>query len=126
MLVQHNVMMDQHFQNLQKLKVIQMFAVMKNQLKMPYIFMVMFKPLSQFIMILKLINQEFMNMFGDHTWVVTLLHLLVMVKKTVLSTGKSKTHGVLHGVKKVASELSEVLTNVVLKTHATKVITDCE
>ena len=48
------------------------------------------------------------------------------MKKTVQSTGKSKTHGVLHGVKKVASELSEVLTNVVLKTHATKVITDYE
>ena len=88
--------------------------------------MAMFKLLFQFIITLKFMNQVFTNMFGVHTWVVTLLHLLVMVKKTVLSTGKSKTHGVLHGVKKVASELSEVLTNVVLKTHATKVITDYE
>ena len=86
--------------------------------------MAMFKLLFQFIITLKFMNQVFTNMFGVHTWVVTLLHLLVMVKKTVQSTGKSKTHGVLHGVKLVSSELSEVLMNVVLKIHATKVITD--
>jgi hypothetical protein len=49
-----------------------------------------------------------------------------MVKKTVLPTGRYKTVGVNHGVKTVASELSEVLMNVVLKIHATKVTTDSE
>ena len=86
--------------------------------------MVMSKLLSQSTMISKFIAQVFMNTLGVHTWVAMLLHSLVMVKKTVQSTGKSKTHGVLHGVKKVASELSEVLMNAVLKIHATKVTTD--
>ena len=86
--------------------------------------MVMYKLLSQSTMISKFTAQVFMNTLGVHTWVVMLLHSLVMVKKRVQSTGKSKTHGVNHGVKKVASELSEVLMNVVLKTHATKVTTE--
>lgn len=126
MLAQHNVMMVQHSQHSLKLLAIQMFAQAKIQLRMPFIHMVTYKLPSQFTMISKFTAQVFMNTLGVHTWVVTLLHLLVMVKKTVLSTGKSKTHGVLHGVKKVASELLEVLMNVVLKTHATKVITDYE
>ena len=122
--VQHNVMMVANSQHSLRLRATQMFVLMKNQSRTPFIHMVTYKLPSQFTMISKFINQVFMNTLGVHTWVVTLLHLLVMVKKTVLSTGKSKTHGVLHGVKKVASELSEVLMNVVLKIHATKVITD--
>ena len=124
MLAQHNVMMDQHSQRSLRLRATQMFVQMKNQLRTPFIHMVTYKLLSQFTMISKFMNQVSMNTLGVHTWVVTLLHLLVMVKKTVQSTGKSKTHGVLHGVKLVSSELSEVLMNVVLKIHATKVITD--
>ena len=124
MLVQHNVMMVQHSQHLLRLQASQTFVLVKIQLRMLYTHMVMSKLLSQSTMISKFIAQVFMNTLGVHTWVVTLLHSLVMVKKTVQSTGKSKTHGVNHGVKKVASELSEVLMNVVLKTHATKVITD--
>ena len=124
MLAQHNVMMDQHSQHSLRLRATQMFVLMKNQSRMLYMFMVMYKQLSQFTMISKFINQVFMNTLGVHTWVVMLLHSLVMVKKRVQSTGKYKTHGENHGVKKVASELSEVLMNVVLKTHATKVITE--
>ena len=124
MLAQHNVMMDQHSQHSLRLRATQMFVLMKNQSRTPFIHMVTYKLPSQFTMISKFTAQVFMNTLGVHTWVVTLLHLLVMVKKTVQSTGKSKTHGVLHGVKLVSSELSEVLMNVVLKIHATKVITD--
>ena len=124
MLVQHNVMMVQHSQPSQRLRATQMFVLMKNQSRMLYMFMVMHKLLSQSTMISKFTNQVFMNTLGVHTWVVMLLHSLVMVKKRVQSTGKSKTHGVNHGVKKVASELSEVLMNVVLKINATKATTD--
>ena len=124
MLAQHNVMMVQHSQPSQRLRATQMFVLMKNQSRTLYTHMVMSKLLSQSTMISKFTAQVFMNTLGVHTWVVTLLHSLVMVKKTVQSTGKSKTHGVLHGVKKVASELSEVLMNAVLKIHATKVTTD--
>ena len=124
MLVQHNVMMVQHSQHLLRLEASQTFVLVKIQLRMLYTHMVMSKLPSQFTMISKFTAQVFMNTLGVHTWVVTLLHSLVMVKKTVQSTGKSKTHGANHGVKKVASELSEVLMNVVLKTHATKVITE--
>ena len=121
---QHNVMMVANSQHSLRLRATQMFVLMKNQSRMLYMFMVMYKLLSQSTMISKFTNQVFMNTLGVHTWVVMLLHSLVMVKKRVQSTGKSKTHGVNHGVKKVASELSEVLMNVVLKTHATKVITE--
>ena len=121
---QHNVMMVANSQHSLRLRATQMFVLTKNQSRMLYMFTVTYKLPSQFTMISKFTAQVFMNTLGVHTWVVTLLHLLVMVKKTVPSTGKSKTHGVLHGVKLVASELSEVLMNVVLKIHATKVITD--
>lgn len=47
-----------------------------------------------------------------------------MVKKMVQNTGKYKTVGVPAGEKMVASELSEVLMNVVLKINVYKVITD--
>ena len=124
MLAQHNVMMVQPSQHSSRLRATQMFVLTKNQLRTPYTHTVMSKLPSQFTMISKFTAQVSMNTLGVHTWVVTLLHLLVMVKKTVQSTGKSKTHGVLTGVKLVASELSEVLTNVVLKIHATKVTTD--
>ena len=124
MLAQHNVMMVANSQHSLRLRATQMFVLMKNQSRMLYMFMVMYKLLSQSTMISKFTNQVSMNTLGVHTWVVMLLHSLVMVKKRVQSTGKSKTHGVNHGVKKVASELSEVLMNVVLKTHATKVIID--
>ena len=124
MLAQHNVMMVQHSQPSQRLRATQMFVLMKNQSRTLYTHTVMSKLLSQSTMISKFTAQVSMNTLGVHTWVVMLLHSLVMVKKTVQSTGKSKTHGVLHGVKKVASELSEVLMNVVLKIHATKVTTD--
>ena len=122
--VQHNVMMDQPSQNLLRLVITQMSAQVKNLLRMLYTTMVMYKLPSQFTMISKFTQVVSMNTFGDHTWVDTLLHLLVMVKKMVQNTGKYKTVGVPHGEKKVASELSEVLMNVVLKTHVTKVITD--
>ena len=121
---QHNVMMDQPSQNLLRLVITQMSAQVKNLLRMLYTTMVMYKLPSQFTMISKFTQVVSMNTFGDHTWVDTLLHSLVMVKKTVQNTGKYKTVGVPHGEKKVASELSEVLMNVVLKTHVTKVITD--
>ena len=124
MLAQHNVMMVANSQPSQRLRATQMFVLMKNQSRTLYTHTVMSKLPSQFTMISKFTAQVFMNTLGVHTWVVTLLHSLVMVKKTVQSTGKSKTHGVLHGVKKVASELSEVLMNAVLKIHATKVTTD--
>ena len=121
---QHNVMMDQPSQNLLRLVITQMSAQVKNLLRMLYTTMVMYKLPSQFTMISKFTQVVSMNTFGDHTWVDTLLHSLVMVKKTVQNTGKYKTVGVPHGEKKVASELSEVLMNVVLKTNASKVITD--
>ena len=120
---QHNVMV-QHSQPSQRLRATQMFVLMKNQSRTLYTHTVMSKLLSQSTMISKFTAQVSMNTLGVHTWVVMLLHSLVMVKKRVQSTGKSKTHGVNHGVKKVASELSEVLMNVVLKTHATKVTTE--
>ena len=101
---QHNVMMVANSQHSLRLRATQMFVLTKNQSRMLYMFTVTYKLPSQFTMISKFINQVFMNTLGVHTWVVTLLHLLVMVKKTVQSTGKSKTHGVLHGVKLVASE----------------------
>ena len=44
----------------------------------------MYKLLSQFTMISKFTHQVSMNTHGDHTWVDTPLHLLVMVKKMVL------------------------------------------
>ena len=91
---------------------------------MLYTTTVVFKQDSQFTMISKFTQVVSMNTFGDHTWVDMLLHSLVMVKKTVQNTGKYKTVGVPHGEKKVASELSEVLMNVVLKINASKVITD--
>ena len=84
----------------------------------------MYKLPSQFTMISKFILVVFMNMFGDHTWVDMPSHLSVMVKKMVLNTGKYKTVGVPAGEKKDASELSEVLMNVVLKINVCKVITD--
>ena len=121
---QHNVMMDQPSQNLLRLVITQMSAQVKNLLRMLYTTMVMYKLPSQFTMISKFTQVVSMNTFGDHTWVDTLLHSLVMVKKTVQNTGKYKTVGVPHGEKKVASELSEVLMNVVLKINASKVITD--
>ena len=121
---QLNVMMDQPSQNLLRLVITQMSAQVKNLLRMLYTTMVMYKLPSQFTMISKFTQVVSMNTFGDHTWVDTLLHSLVMVKKTVQNTGKYKTVGVPHGEKKVASELSEVLMNVVLKTNASKVITD--
>ena len=121
---QHNVMMDQPSQNLLRLVITQMSAQVKNLLRMLYTTMVMYKLPSQFTMISKFTQVVSMNTFGDHTWVDTLLHLLVMVKKTVQNTGKYKTVGVHLGEKKVASELSEVLMNVVLKINASKVITD--
>ena len=121
---QHNVMMDQPSQNLLRLVITQMSAQVKNLLRMLYTTMVVSKLPSQFTMISKFTQVVSMNTFGDHTWVDTLLHSLVMVKKTVQNTGKYKTVGVPHGEKKVASELSEVLMNVVLKINASKVITD--
>jgi len=125
-IVQLNAMTVAHSQNSLRLLTTQMFVQVKNQLRMLFIHMVTSKLLSQFTMISKFTHQVSMNTHGDHTWVDTLLHLLVMVKKTVLLTGKYKTVGVNHGVKTVASELSEVLMNVVLKIHATKVTTDSE
>lgn len=74
--------------------------------------MVTFKLPSVFTMISKFTHQVSIHTHGDHTWVDMLLHLLVMVKKMVLNTGKYKTVGVPHGEKKVASELSEVTVNV--------------
>ena len=124
MLVQHNVMMVVNSQHSLRLKAIQMFVLMKNQLRMLYMFTVTYKPPFQYIMISRFINLEYINMFGVLMMVVMLLHLLVMVKKTVLSTGEFKTHGVKIGAKMDILELSEVLTNVVLKTHVIKVITD--
>ena len=121
---QHNVMMDQPSQNLLRLVITQMSAQVKNLLRMLYTTMVTYKLPSQFTMISKFTQVVSMNTHGDHTWVDTLLHSLVMVKKTVQNTGKYKTVGVPHGEKKVASELSEVLMNVVLKINASKVITD--
>jgi hypothetical protein len=123
---QQNVMMVVHSQNSLRLLTTQMFVQVKTQLRMLFIHMVTFKLLSQFTLISKFTHQVSMNTHGDHTWVDTLLHLLVMVKKTVLPTGRYKTVGVNHGVKTVASELSEVLMNVVLKIHATKVTTDSD
>ena len=108
MLAQHNVMMVQHSQPSQRLRATQMFVLMKNQSRTLYTHMVMSKLLSQSTMISKFTAQVFMNTLGVHTWVVTLLHSLVMVKKTVQSTGKSKTHGEKTGAKMVSSELSEV------------------
>ena len=105
---QHNVMMVANSQHSLRLRATQMFVLMKNQSRMLYMFMVMYKQPSQFTMISKFTAQVFMNTLGVHTWVVMLLHLLVMVKKTVQSTGKSKTHGALIGVKMVSSESSEV------------------
>ena len=102
----------------------QMSAQVKNLLRMLYTTMVMYKLPSQFTMISKFTQVVSMNTHGDHTWVDTLLHSLVMVKKMVQNTGKYKTVGVPHGENKVASELSEVLMNVVLKINASKVITD--
>ena len=121
---QHNVMMDQPSQNLLRLVITQMSAQVKNLLRMLYTTMVTYKLPSQFTMISKFTQVVSMNTFGDHTWVDTLLHSLVMVKNSVQNTGKYKTVGVPHGEKKVASELSEVLMNVVLKINASKVITD--
>ena len=108
MLVQHNVMMVQHSQHLLRLQASQTFVLVKIQLRMLYTHMVMSKLLSQSTMISKFIAQVFMNTLGVHTWVAMLLHSLVMVKKTVQSTGKSKTHGEKTGAKMVSSELSEV------------------
>ena len=121
---QHNVMMVANSQHSLRLRATQMFVLMKNQSRTLYTHTVMYKLLSQSTMISKFTAQVSMNTLEVHIWVDMLLHSLVMVKKTVQSTGKSKTHGVLHGVKKVASELSEVLMNVVLKNLVIKVITE--
>ena len=121
---QQSVMMVQPSQNLLKLVIMLMFVQEKNLLRMLYMLMVMYKLLSVFTMISKFTQVVSMNTHGDHIWEDMLLHSLVMVKKMVLNTGKSKTVGVPAGEKPVASELSEVLMNVVLKINVCKVTTD--
>ena len=121
---QHNVMMVANSQHLLKQKAIKMFVLVKIQLKMLCMYMVMYKLPFQYIMISRFINLESINMFGDHMMTDMLLHSLVMVKKMAQNTGEYKTHGVQIGVKMVSLELSEVLMNVVLKIHATRVIID--
>ena len=80
--VQHNVMMDQPSQHSLRLVITQMSAQVKNLLRMLYTTMVVSKLPSQFTMISKFTQVVSMNTHGDHTWVDTLLHSLVMVKKS--------------------------------------------